>query len=31
MLIAQAQCEDLHLLTSDPAIARYEVALFDRQ
>ncbi len=31
MLVAQAQCEDLHLVTSDPAMELYEVPLFDRR
>lgn len=30
MLVAQAQCEELHLLTNDPAIAKYDVLLFGR-
>jgi PIN domain nuclease of toxin-antitoxin system len=29
MLIAQARCEDLTLLTADPAIAAYDVRTFD--
>ena len=29
MLIAQAQCEDLVLLTADPSIMAYDVRTFD--
>ena len=31
MLVAQAQCEEFHLVTNDPAMELYEVPLFDRR
>jgi PIN domain nuclease of toxin-antitoxin system len=30
MLIAQAHCEDLHLVTTDPAMGRYDVSVLTR-